>query len=97
MALRLEKLCSRGVDAPPAESLERLHPLWGTADNESARRRLLSYAACGVLDGRWRLRALEIDDTEVRLAHALAGLEAHKAQLGAELALREASEELDRS
>lgn len=89
MALRLERLCTRGVDAPPAESLARLHGLWGTADDESARRRLLSFVACGALDSRWRVRAMAIDDTEARLEHALKGLAAHKAKLGAELALRE--------
>ena len=46
--------------------------------------------ACDALDARWRVRALAIDDTEERLEHALSGLDALKAKLGAEVAVRRA-------
>ena len=39
LVLRAEELRARGVDAAPLANLGHLHALWGTVDEESARRR----------------------------------------------------------
>ena len=90
--LRLDALSVRGVDeAPPAAGQpNRLHELWGAADGESLRRRLLSFLAVESLHESYRMSAMAIEDTSSRLQHALTGLEARKAALAAEVALRRA-------
>ena len=78
------------VSRRPAVGQNRLHDLWGTADDESLRRRLLSFLAVESLHESYRMSALALTDTSSRLQHALSGLEARKAALVAEVALRRA-------
>lgn len=91
--LRLDALSVRGVDeAPPppgSPAPNRLHELFGTADDESLRRRVLSFAAVEALHERVRVRALAHEDTAARLQHARAALQARKAALGAEVSMRD--------
>ena len=85
----LEKICAereevlreRHMDEAPAVDLGHLHGLWGTPDEASTRRRLLSFTACATLDERWRVRALEVEDTRSRLELARCGLQAKIARL----------------
>ena len=91
--LRLDVLSVRGVDeAPPppgSPAPNRLHELLGTADDESLRRRVLSFAAVEALHERVRVGALAHEDTAARLQHARAALQARKAALGAEVSMRD--------
>jgi len=91
LALRSEALRSRGVDeAPSAQLSARYAELWGTADEEAARRRLLSFVACEALEPHWRMGALGLADTCARLEHGLRGLQARQTTLATEVALRRA-------
>ena len=91
--LRLDALSVRGVDeAPPppgSPAPNRLHELLGTADDESLRRRVLSFAAVEALHERVRVGALAHEDTAPRLQHARAALQARKAALGTEVSMRD--------
>lgn len=91
LELRTTALCARGLDAPPDADLQRYYELWGTADAEAARRRLLSFVACTSLDERRRMGAAAIGDTSERLEHALRGLKARRTSLAAEVALMRAT------
>lgn len=91
--LRLDALSVRGVDeAPPppgSPAPNRLHELLGTADDESLRRRVLSFAAVEALHERVRVGALAHEDTAPRLQHAREALQARKAALGTEVSMRD--------
>jgi len=91
--LRLDSLSVRGVDeAPPppgSPAPNRLHELVGTADDESLRRRVLSFAAVEALHEHVRVGALAHEDTAARLQHARAALQARKAALAAEVSMRD--------
>ena len=91
VALRMETLCARGPDEPPDTSQARWTELWGTADAEATRRRLLSFASCSNLDERSRMGALAVTDTAARLELVLHGLRLRRAELAAEVALRGSS------
>jgi len=89
--LHPQALRSRGVDeAPSAQLSARYAELWGTADEEAARRRLLSFVACEALEPHWRMGALGLADTCARLEHGLRGLQARQTTLATEVALRRA-------
>ena len=90
--LRTEALCARGPDEAPHADLSRFQELWGTADGESTRRRLLSFTACCNLDDECRMGALAFPDTVARLEFALHGLRHRRSQLAAEIALRKATQ-----
>jgi hypothetical protein len=92
LRLRVEALSVRGVDEAPqaAGTPSRLLELWGSADEESVRRRLLSFVAVESLHESYRMSALAMGDTVARLEHAREGLERRKAMLAAEVALRAA-------
>jgi len=91
--LRLDSLSVRGVDeAPPppgSPAPNRLHELVGTADDESLRRRVLSFVAVEALHEHVRVGALAHEDTAARLQHARAALQARKAALAAEVSMRD--------
>ena len=89
--LRREALCARGLDDPPDPDLGRLGKLWGTTDEEAARLRLLSFAACEALDESYRVGAAAIPHTPPRLEHALRGLQQRSKLLAAEVALMRAT------
>lgn len=90
--LRAESLCACGLDEPPAE-LRHFFELWGTADSESARRWMLSFAASEPLDAFSRMGTLAQPDTTARLEHTLRGLR----QLCSRLATKVALERLEAS
>jgi len=95
VTLRLEALCTRGMDEAPAgagSEESRLLELWGSCDQEGLRRRLLSYVAVESLDEGCRVAAMGADDTSTRLQLALVGLRARRAALAAEVALRQLGE-----
>jgi len=91
--LRLDSLSVRGVDEVPpppgSPTSNRLHELIGTADDESLRRRVLSFAAVEALHEHVRVGALAHEDTAARLQHAHAALQARKKALAAEVSMRD--------
>ena len=78
-----------GGDRPGSPAPNRLHELVGTADDESLRRRALSFAAVEALHEHVRVGALAHEDTAARLQHARAALQARKAALAAEVSMRD--------
>ena len=84
---RSEELCATGLDRPALESLERLHSLWGVADEQAAREQVYSFAACGPLSAVRRAQALGITNTARRLEHAHSGLLRATKVVAAKLAL----------
>ena len=90
LELRATMLQARGVDEPPDPDLGRLSELWGCADAEAARRRMLSFVVCEGLSDEVRVGAMALADTTQRLELAQRALTARLAKLRAEVALRRA-------
>ena len=65
-----EELCVLDLDLAPADSLDRLHALWGVESEADAEAQLASFAACERLSGMQRSIALSMVDTEERMQYA---------------------------
>lgn len=69
-----EVLVQRGMDEPPAASLQALHELWNVDSEEAAEMHLASFAACGWFGPLSRTQAGQCQSTLARLRLVRKGL-----------------------
>ena len=77
----------RGLDQPPADSLEALHAAWGVRSDASAVPQLASFALCSWLTPAMRLQAGRCQSTSLRFDTVIAGLRERRQLAEAELAV----------
>lgn len=77
----------RGLDQPPAATLEALHAAWGVDSDAAAAPQLASFALCSWLTPEMRLQAGRCQSTSVRFDTVMAGLRERRQLAEAELAV----------